>query len=359
MQPVSVSLVIPCRNEENYLPTLFASLDAQKVPGGTVEIIFVDGMSTDRTSAMLAEYARARSNVKILENRAKFVPHAMNLGIRAAAGELIVRIDAHTEYVHDYVAKCIEFSNSTGAVNVGGAAPAKGSGYVGKSIELSHSSPFGLGGGKFRLGNFEGYVDTVYLGAFKKSVFDHIGYYDERLVRNQDIELNARIRKAGGQIYLTPEIRSTYKCRSTLGGLWKQNFMNGVWAVYTRAIAPYSLSLRHFVPLVFVVALLVGLIVAVVPALPLTVRLLPLFVVIGSYLMATIFFSLRMAVREGGRYLLMLPVVFATLHLSYGIGSLWGIVTLRKWLNEKDNEFCVNRDRNSRDQNRSHTKKMF
>ena len=335
MQPVSVSLIIACRNEENYLPALFASLDAQKVPGGIVEIIFVDGMSIDRTPAMLAEYARTHANVKVLENRAKFVPQAMNLGIRMAAGQLIVRIDAHAEYASDYVAKCLEFSNGTGAENVGGAAPAKGSGYVGKSIELSHCSPFGLGGGRFRLGNFEGCVDTVFLGAFKKKVFETVGYYDERLVRNQDIELNARIRKFGGRIYLTPEIRSTYKCRSTLGGLWQQNFMNGVWAVYTRAVAPYALSLRHFVPLVFVVALLVGLIVAVVPNLPLPVRLAPIAATLGSYLAANLFFSLVMAVRGGVQYFFMLPIVFATLHLSYGIGSLWGIATLRGWLSKQ------------------------
>lgn len=332
MQPTLVSLVVPCRNEENHLSALFESLDAQKVQGGTVEIIFLDGMSTDRTPAMLAEYARTRPNVTVLENRDKIVPHAMNLGIRAAVGKLIVRIDAHAEYAPDYVAKCLEFSNSTGAENVGGAAPAKGSGYVGKSIELSHCSPFGLGGGKFRLGNFEGYVDTVFLGAIKKKVFANIGYYDERLVRNQDIELNARIRKAGGRIYLTPEIRSSYKCRSTLGGLWEQNFMNGVWAVYTRAIAPYALSLRHFVPLVFVTALLVGLIVAVMPNLPMPVRVVPLFSILGSYLAASFFFSMVMAIRGGGRYFFMLPIVFATLHLSYGTGSLWGIVTLRAWL---------------------------
>lgn len=348
MQPASVSLIVPCHNEENYLSALFACLDAQKVPGSTIEIIFVDGMSTDRTPAILAEYARTRPNVKVLENRDKIVPYAMNLGIRAATGELIVRIDAHAEYAPDYVAKCLEFSNSTGAENVGGAAPAKGSGYVGKSIELSHCSPFGLGGGKFRLGNFEGYVDTVFLGAFKKSVFEHIGYYDERLVRNQDIELNARIRKAGGRIYLTPEIRSTYKCRSTLGGLWQQNFMNGVWAVYTRVIAPYTLSLRHFVPLVFVAALLVSLLIAVMPNLPLPVRIAPLAATLGSYLATSLFFSLVMAVRGGFRYFLMLPIVFAVLHLSYGIGSLWGLVTLHKWIKTQDSS-CQSRAGNCQD----------
>lgn len=277
MQIGSVTLVVPCRNEEKYHPTLFASLDAQKVKGCAMEIIFVDGMSTDCTSAMLAEFAKTRPEVKVLKNPARIVPCAMNLGIRAAVGDLIMRIDANAEYAPDYVAKCLEFSTRTGAENFGGAAPAKGSGYIGKSI----------------------------------------------------------------------------------GGLWKQNFMNGVWAVYTRAIAPYPLSLRHFVPFVFVTALLVGLIIAVVPILPLTVRLLPLFFIVGSYLTASIFFSLSMTVREGVRYLLMLPVVFATLHFSYGIGSLRGIVTLRQWLAEQDHKFRSNSDRNSRDQNGSLAKKMF
>jgi GT2 family glycosyltransferase len=302
------------------------------VPGCTVETIFVDGMSTDRTPAMLVEYARTRPNVTVLENRDKIVPHAMNLGIRAAAGELIVRIDAHAEYAPDYVAKCIEYSQKIGAENVGGPMRAKGVGFVGNAVELAHHCPFGLGGGRFHDKDFDGFVDTVYLGAFSRMIFNVVGFYDERLVRNQDIELNARIRKVGGHIYLTPEIRSSYKCRSTLGGLWGQNFMNGAWAVYTRAIAPYALSLRHFVPLVFVAALLVGLIVAAMPSLQMPVRFLPLAATLGSYLTASFFFSMVMAIRGGGRYFFMLPIVFATLHLSYGAGSLWGIVTLRAWL---------------------------
>jgi len=329
--PTLATLVVPCRNEEIYLPALFASLDVQKVQG-SIEIIFVDGMSTDRTPAMLAEYARTRLNVTVLENRDKIVPHAMNLGIRAAVGGLIVRIDAHTEYAPDYVAKCLKYSNSTGAENVGGPMRATGAGFVGKAVELAHDCHFGLGGGRFHDKDYSGFVDTVYLGAFRRQIFNAVGFYDERLVRNQDIELNARIRNSGGRIYLTPEIRSSYKCRSTLGGLWRQNFMNGVWAVYTRAIAPYALSLRHFVPLVFVTALLVSLIVAVIPNLPVPVRVMPLAAIVGSYLVASFFFSMVMALQEGGRYFFMLPIVFATLHLSYGTGSLWGIVTLRAWI---------------------------
>jgi glycosyltransferase involved in cell wall biosynthesis len=160
MQIGSVTLVVPCRNEEKYRPTLFASLDAQKVKGCAMEIIFVDGMSTDCTSAMLAEFAKTRPEVKVLKNPARIVPCAINLGIRAAVGDLIMRIDANAEYAPDYVAKYLEFSTRTGAENVGGAAPAKGSGYIVKSI----------------------------------------------------------------------------------GGLWKQNFMNGVWAVYTRYCAICTFS---------------------------------------------------------------------------------------------------------------------
>jgi len=332
MQPAFVSLIIPCRNEENYLPALCASLDAQDIQSSSVEIIFVDGMSSDYTPDILIEYALTRPNVKILKNTAITVPQAMNLGIRAATGAFIVRIDAHAEYSSDYAAKCVELLIRTGADNVGGPMRAKGIGFVGKAVGLAHHCRFGLGGGKFHDENFGGFVDTVYLGAFRRSIFDKVGYYDERLERNQDIELNARIRNAEGLIFLSSEIHSTYHCRSTFSGLWKQNFNNGVWAVYTRAIAPYALSLRHFIPLLFVTSLLLSLIVVGGPYLPLLIRILPLAATLGSYILASLFFSFSTAFKKGLLYFFVLPIVFAILHFSYGFGSLWGIVTLQNWL---------------------------
>lgn len=335
MEPARISLIIPCLNEEKHLQSLFASLDAQRVEGSEVEIIFVDGMSTDQTADMLREYAEKRPNVKVLKNPKKIVPCAMNLGIGASTGQLIMRIDAHTEYANDYVAKCLEHSERTGAQNVGGPVRAKATGRIGGAVRIAHHCRFGLGGGRHHDENFSGFVDTVFLGAFNRSIFDTpVGYYDERLVRNQDIELNSRIKTNGGKVFMSPEIRSAYKCRSTLGGLWKQNFLNGIWAVYTRAIAPRALSFRHFIPLAFVFALIMGLIALVVPGLSQTLRMVPVAAIFGSYLAASFFFSLAKASQEGIAYLFVLPIVFAVLHFSYGCGSLWGIATLRGWLDE-------------------------
>ena len=330
------SLIVPCRNEEKHLESLFDSLDAQSLERSELEIIFVDGMSTDRTPDMLRDYAEKRSNVKVLQNPGKIVSCGLNLGIRAASGRLVMRIDAHCEYAPDYAAKCLEYLFKTGAQNVGGPVRAKATGgLTGEAVRIAHHCSFGLGGGGHHDETFSGFVNTVFLGTFRRSLFETpVGYYDERLARNQDIEFNSRIRKSGGKIFMSPEIRSAYKCRSTLRGLWNQNLKNGVWAVYTRAIAPRTLSLRHFTPLVFVCALLLGLIALVVPGPPPWMRVLPLAATLGSYLAASIFFSLTKAAKEGIQYLFVLPIVFGVLHFSYGLGSLWGILTLRGWLKE-------------------------
>jgi hypothetical protein len=241
----------------------------------------------------------------------------LNIGIKNARGEIIIRGDAHSTYADSYIKKCIEYLDKTGADNVGGPMRAVGINYQSKAIAFAHSSIFGLGGGKFHNIKFEGNVDTVYLGCWHKTVFDKYGVFDERLARNQDSEFNARIRKNGGKIFLTPEIRSFYYCRPNLKDLWSQNFKTGFWNIKTIKIVPGSLSLRHFIPLAFVIGLL-------------TTWIIPwlwLGIVI-SYLLCSLFFSLRIAATNGAKYFIIMPLVFITLHLSYGLGLLKGILYL-------------------------------
>ncbi len=237
-------------------------------------------------------------------------------------------MDAHSAYAPDYVSKCVEWLGKKDIANVGGPMVARGKGFVGKAIEFAHHCRFGLGGGRFHDEPWAGYADTVYLGAWPRKTFKDVGLFDERLIRNQDIEFNARIRKNGGLIYLTPEIRSYYHCRDSIKKLWKQNFENGKWVVYTKVIAPYTLSWRHFAPFVFVTSLISSAILC-----PFSIYAAVAFLFIaGSYSMANLFFSFRLACKNGFRYLLTLPVVFTTLHFSYGLGSIRGLLTLKRWL---------------------------
>jgi glycosyltransferase involved in cell wall biosynthesis len=311
----TVSVLIPCRNEKKNLQACLDSILAQDYPSDLVEILVIDGMSEDGTRGILEIYASKHKNIEVLDNPRKITPCALNIGIKNARGDIIVRADAHSEYAQDYIQKCCEFLNRAGADNVGGVVEHKGDGFIGQAIAYAQSCRFGLGGAKFRTAKKAQYVDTIFPGSWRKSIFDIYGLFDERLARNQDIEHNARIRKNGGKVFLTPEIKSYYYCRSSLNDLWIQYFRNGFWNIKTINIAPDSLSLRHFIPLFFVISLL-------------TTWIIPwlwLGVVI-SYLSCNFFFSLKIAAGNGFKYFFIMPAVFLTLHLSYGLGLLAGII---------------------------------
>lgn len=314
-----VSVILPCQNEKKHIGACLDSILAQNYPGDFIEILVVDGMSEDGTRGILETYASKHTTIKIINNPRKIVPVAMNLGIKMAQGSIIARMDGHTTYSNDYIEKCLEFLHKTGADSVGGPMRAVGTDYVSKAIALVHNSPFGLGGGKFHDENWEGEVDTPYLECWPRRVFDKVGLFDERLVRNQDIEFDSRIKKSGGKIFLTPEIKSFYYCRSSLISLWKQNFKNGLWGIKAIKITPGSLSVRHFVPLLFVLGLFTGWVI------------MPIWLaIIGSYMLCNAYFSIMIGIKNGVKYVFIVPVVFIILHLSYGLGTLTGIINAIK-----------------------------
>lgn len=314
-----VTLIIPCRNEKGYIKECLYSLNASDYPKSNMEILVVDGMSDDGTREILNEIVQHFNHLRVIDNPGIIVPIALNIGIKNARGDILIRIDAHSTYTPDYVSKCVETFQKSGADNVGGVVEHRGRGFVGEAIALAQGCKFGLGGAKFRTAKKAQYVDTVFPGVWSKSAFKKYGYFNEKLVRNQDIEFNSRIRKQGGKIFVTPEIKSFYYCRSGILDLWKQNFGNGYWSIKTIKFAPGTLSLRHFVPLIFVLSLLV---LWVVPVL--------WFFIIISYLLCNLFFSLKIALTISFKYLKVLPIVFMTLHFSYGFGSLRGISMLKR-----------------------------
>ena len=205
---LSLSIIIPTRNEAKFISRCLESiLKMDPVPGG-MEILIVDGMSDDGTKAILRVWAQKIPDLRVLENPDRIVPTAMNIGIKAARGKYIVRLDAHSEYPSNYLRLCLETKERTNADNVGGAfiTLSKDDTLQGKLVQALTTHPFGVGDAGFRIGRGERWADTVPYGCYSRQAFDRIGLYDERLVRNQDYELNCRLRRAGGRIWFNPAI---------------------------------------------------------------------------------------------------------------------------------------------------------
>lgn len=320
-----VSVVIPCYNEVDFIENTIRSILDNDYPAKLVEILFVDGMSNDGTRDIVERLVAENPQVKLLDNPQKITPVAINLGISQSRGDFIMVVSCHAEYASNYIDKCLEVINRTKADHVGGymtTLPEKDT-HIGRAIAAATTSPFGVGNSIFRLSGPEREADTVPFGMYRREVFDKIGLYDERLVRNQDIELNTRLRKAGGLIIISPEIQLTYYNRSSFKGLWQQAFNNGLWNPYTVWLTGGGLSLRHFIPMLFVLGLL-ALCLGVLLWSPIKWALLSY---VSIYLVSAGIFAVKHALRtKTSAFLLLLSYV--VLHITYGIGSLWGAVTI-------------------------------
>jgi glycosyltransferase involved in cell wall biosynthesis len=314
---------MPVYNEERYIEKCVDSLLLQDYPIDEMEWIFVDGCSKDRTVEILKRYQeKYPSLIKIYSNPDKIVPYAMNIGIAASKGKYIVRLDAHADYATDYISKCVYYLENTDAENVGGIAETKANGFMGKAIAKMLSSKFGVGNSQFRTNGESGYVDTVPFGAFRREVFSKYGGYDERLVRNQDNEMNFRIRKNGGKIYLANDIRFSYYCRDSIGGISTMARKNGMWNIITMKLCPGSMGVRHFIPFAFVISVLGLGILSFVHLLFAAI----LAAEISLYLLLDIVFSIKQA--ETLREFFTLLILFPIFHVAYGVGSLIGITKL-------------------------------
>lgn len=320
---IIVSVVMPIYNESRYIEQCVESLFHQDYPVEQMEWIFVDGNSTDDTVEKLKKYQeRYPDLIKILSNPKKIVPYAMNIGISASKGKYIVRLDAHADYQEDYISKCVFYLDKGEAENVGGVATTKARGFVGNSIAKMLSSKFGVGNSEFRTNGQSGFVDTVPFGAFVREVFSKYGGYDERLVRNQDNEMNFRIRKNGGKIFLSDDIRFSYYCRDSISGICNMARKNGMWNIITMKLCPGSMSVRHFIPLAFVLSV-IGLSVLSIFFFPfLYLLLLELVLYFG---MAAVFAAKASSSFKEG---LMVFILFPIFHVTYGFGSLCGICKL-------------------------------
>ncbi len=318
-----VAVILPIRNEEKTIAGCLQSIIDQDYPKEQLEVFVVDGMSTDRTRQIIAEFEAKYSYIKLLDNPKQIIPAAMNVGIRhAREADVIVRVDGHSFLEPDYVRQCERCLRQTGAGNVGGLQRAKGMGYIGEAIALTVSSPLAAGDARYRHTEKEGFVDTVYLGAFPRQVFGCVGLFNEELLRNEDYEFNYRLRKAGFGILLSPSIRSWYLSRGSLSALWRQYFQYGYWKIQMLRLHPRSLRLRQLMAPFFVLSListgLLGLVIHPVAA---------LFALIASgYAVLVLTFATLTACLYGWRYLPVLPLTLVVIHLSWGLGFLWGLI---------------------------------
>jgi len=319
-----VSIVLACRNEQGYIDACLQSALNQDLPEGGLEILVADGMSTDGTREHLRQLAKEHSQIRILDNTGRIVSTGLNAAIRVARGEIIIRMDAHTVYASDYVRQCLAVMNETGADNVGGPIQTTAETFMERAIRAVYHSAFAVGGARSHRADYEGYVDTVVYGCWKKNIFDRIGYFDEELVRNQDDEFNLRLTRAGGKIYQSPRIRSWYHVRGSLNGLFRQYMQYGYWKTLVIRKHRIPASFRHLVPGTFVACIcflaIFGLFWS--PALMAGLALATV------YLAAALMASLLTAARTQWVLLPVLPIVVGCFHFGYGYGFVRGVLDL-------------------------------
>jgi glycosyltransferase involved in cell wall biosynthesis len=320
-----VSVIVPCRNEARFIGGCLRSILGSDYSRRRLEVIVADGRSDDGTRSILNHFAALDSRLRLIDNPEQTTPFALNRAIAAAQGEIVIRFDAHAVMPPDYIRRCVDLLESTGADNAGGAirTVAQPGGLFAGPIVEALSSRFGVGNSQFRTCSGERGArpaDTVFGGCWRRELFSRVGGFNERLARSQDIEFNLRVARAGGRIMLDPQIVCDYYARANLLSFAAHNFSNGVWAVL-----PFGLSEivpvrpRHLIPLAFVASLAASVLLP-----------FPWSIAIASlYAAANLAVSARAAIaRRSATYLALLPVAFASLHVAYGLGSTWGCVRL-------------------------------
>jgi cellulose synthase/poly-beta-1,6-N-acetylglucosamine synthase-like glycosyltransferase len=330
--PPLVSVIMPVRNEQKAIRRSLGAVLAQDYAEDRMEVLVADGMSEDDTRTIVNEMAARDKRVRLVENPAVIMTSGFNAGLRLARGEVIVMLGGHTEIEPNYLRNCVRHLRQGKADCVGGPIKTVCQTSKAAAIALALSSRFGVGGVAFRLGaDKEQYVDTVPWGAYTREIIERVGPLDEELVRDQDDEYNYRLRKLGGRILLAPDVRSSYYSRSSLHAVARQYFQYGYWKVRVMQKNPRQMKPRHFVPPAFVAALLTTFVL-----IPLSAGGIWLFSIVGGcYLVANLGASLLTVGKNTWRLFPVLPAAFATIHLSWGLGALVGLV--RFWNRWGDN----------------------
>jgi glycosyltransferase involved in cell wall biosynthesis len=330
MKPFT-SIIVPCYNEESTIGHLLDAVFAQTYPHEQMELVISDGMSTDRTREVIAVFQSEHPDleIQVVDNVKKWIPISLNQAIKNSRGEIIIRLDAHSMPIPEYVERCVSAHLSGKGENIGGVWEIRpgANTWMAESIAFAAAHPLGVGDALYRLNAKEGAVDTVPFGSFRRALLDKIGMFDESLLSNEDYEFNTRVREAGGKVWLDPAIRSVYFSRGTLGQLAKQYARYGFWKLQMLKRYPHTLRWRQALPPLFVLSLF-ALIV------------LSLFIGLARWLLAAqliLYFSalglagLQLAFQKRKPFLIIgLPLAIATMHTSWGAAFLWSILASLK-----------------------------
>lgn len=325
----TVSTIIPCRNEEKYIGRCLDSLLANDYPCELLEIVVIDGMSTDRTREIVNEYCKKYPFIKMIDNPWHIKPKALNIGIKSTKSDVVMRIDAHAVYVKDYVSKLVHGLFQYNADNIGGVRETySGDTPMANAIAIGISHPFSVGNAYWRTGtNSLRKVDTVFCGCYRRNVFDRIGLFNEKLIRTQDKEFNARLINVGGVIICDPSVRCTYFPRTKLTDYIKWTFTGACWLFYARRFTSIRMaSWRNYVPLAFLVYSLFFLIFSTIQNQIKIITGMPLLV----YLSLSLYFGVEISFKK--KNLLHMPLmflIFPATHYFYALGSLYGIIKAR------------------------------
>ena len=321
--PPAVTVILAARNEERFIEPCVRSILAQQPPPGGFELVVAESLSDDRTREVLDRIAREDGRLTVVENPSQTAPAGWNIAIARARGRYIAIMSAHARYADDYLLTCFETAERLRADNVGGALIAEAEGYVQRSNAASHHSRFSVGGASWHSLEYEGSARTVFGGFYRRDVFDRIGFFDEKLVRDSDAEFNFRLELAGGKIWQSRAIRSWYRPRATLGALFRQYMQYGYWKVRILQKHGRAPAIRQYVPALFVAGAAVLVVAALVTRAPLAIGALA--AALGSYAVLLLIASLTTAAKYGWDLLPILPVTFASYHVAYGAGFLAGL----------------------------------
>jgi cellulose synthase/poly-beta-1,6-N-acetylglucosamine synthase-like glycosyltransferase len=320
-----VTIAMPAYNEERYIETCIASVQAQDYPQALVEILVADGRSTDRTRDILARLAATDPRIKLVDNPARLQAAGLGLMVKQATGEVIVRMDVHAEYAPDYIRRCVQTLDRTGADNVGGAQRAKAKTVFQRALCAALQSPLGVGGARYRSADADGPADTVFLGAFRRRVFETVGLWDPGAITNEDAELNQRILESGGEIYLSRDIVVHYFPRDSFKSLATQYFKYGTGRARTLLKLGRFPNLRPLVP--FFVTTGAAALVLLPPLWPLAPA------AFATYALATGAEAVRVGGKGGLGSMLRTWAIFPVLHASHGAGFAAGLL---KYLRNPD-----------------------
>ncbi len=320
-----VSIIVPCRNEIKHIDAFLQSIKQQDYLQDNLEIIIADGLSGDGTIEKLIQFNNQHDYVKIIENEQQSVPYALNKAINIAKGEIIIRMDVHAIYPNNYISKLVFWKEKLDADNVGGVCETLSANdtLTAQAIAAALAHPFGVGNAYFRIGAKQPIeTDTVPFGCYHKTVFEKIGLFDSELNKNQDDEFNGRLKKNGGKIWLVPDIKIKYFSRENLKQLWKMYYRYGYYKPLVNKKLGAPATMRQLVPLVFVLSLLAFVILSIFNE----QYVWFLIFISGLYLLVNMFMSIIIAFKNKLAMILVLPIVFSCIHLSYGFGYLVGIV---------------------------------